>query len=57
MTYEDSVLHYADDYGNLTLSVAKQLFKEHGSDYWKAHEEEGFPITLNAEKILNWLGY
>ena len=57
ITFEDSVLRYADEYGNLSLKIAKQLFEEHGSDYWDAHFNEGMPITLNAEKLLSWLGY
>ena len=56
MTYEQSVLDCADEYGCITLKDAKRLFEEHGSDYWEAHKE-GMPITLNAEKLLDWLGY
>jgi len=56
MTYEDSVLEHADEYGCLTLALAKQLFAEHGSDYWQAHKD-GMDLTLNATKLLNWLGY
>lgn len=56
MSYEESVLECADEYGCLTLKDAKRLFNEHGSDYWEAHNE-GMPITLNAEKLLDWLGY
>lgn len=56
MTYEDSVLLCADEYGCLTLQDAKRLLEEHGSDYWEAHKD-GMPLTLNAEKLLNWLGY
>ena len=50
MSYEESVLECADEYGCLTLKDAKRLFNEHGSDYWAAHNE-GMPITLNAENI------
>ena len=56
MTYEDSVLLCADEYGCLSLQDAKRLLEEHGSDYWDAHRD-GMPLTLNAEKLLNWLGY
>ena len=56
MSYEESVLECADEYGCLTLKDAKRLFNEHGSDYWAAHNE-GMPITLNAEKLLDWFGY
>ncbi len=57
MTYEDSVLDCADEYGCLTLKDAKRLFSDHGNDYWQAHFEDGMPITLNAAKLLDWLGY
>ena len=56
-TYTDSVIDAADDYGNLSLADAKHLFAEHGNDYWQAHELDGMPLTLNAVKLLNWLGY
>ena len=57
MTYEESVLDCADEYGCITLKDAKRLFAEHGSDYWDAHFKDGMPITLNAAKLLDWLGY
>ena len=56
MTYEESVFEYADEYGNLSLEAAKQLFKDHSSDYWAAHKD-GMELTLKAEKLLDWLGY
>ena len=56
-TYTDSVIDAADDYGNLSLADAKHLFAEHGNDYWQAHELDGMPLTLNAVKLLDWLGY
>jgi len=55
-SYEDSVFACADEYGCLSLNVAKQLFEEHGQDYWEAHKE-GMDLTLNAAKLLDWLGY
>ena len=48
LSYEESVLELADDYGCLKLKDAKQLFEEHGSN-WDAHFLEG--RTLNAEKF------
>jgi len=56
-TYTSSVIDAADDYGNLSLADAKHLFAEHGNDYWQAHEQDGMPLTLNAAKLLDWLGY
>ena len=56
-TYTASVLAHTDEYGNLTLATAKKLFADHGNDYWEAHQQDGMPITLNAEKLLEWLGY
>ena len=55
-TYEESVLDCADEYGNLSLRGAEQLFKHHGSDYWDAHKQ-GMELTLKAHKLLTWLGY
>jgi hypothetical protein len=55
-SYEESVLNCVDDYGNLSLKDAQQLFKEHGSNYWHAHHE-GMELTLKAHKLLAWLGY
>ena len=56
MTYEESFLDCADEYGCVSLANAKQLFIEHGSDYWEAHKD-GMDLTLNADKLLAWLGY
>ena len=56
-TYTASVIDCADEYGNLSLADAKRLFAEHGNDYWQAHEHDGMPLTLNAAKLLDWLGY
>lgn len=56
MNYKKSVLAFADEYGCLSLKDAKRLFKDHGTDYWEAHKE-GMPVTLNAQKLLDWLGY
>ena len=56
-SYEESVLACADDYGCLSLKDAKAMFKEHDKDYWDEHFDSGMPCTLNAQKLLNWLGY
>ena len=55
-TYEESVNDCADEYGNLSLKAAEQLFKDHGSDYWDAHKQ-GMELTLKSHKLLSWLGY
>ena len=49
-TYEESVLRYADNDGNLSLKVAKQLLEEHGFSLFDTNER-------NAEALLEWLGY
>ena len=56
MTYEDSFLDCADEYGCVSLANAEQLFNDHGNDYWEAHKE-GMDLTLNGRKLLAWLGY
>jgi len=56
MTFEESVLEAADEHGDLSLKAAQSLFKQHGQNFWHAHDE-GLEITLNAQKLLNWLGY
>lgn len=55
-SYEESVVVHADEYGNLTLKVAEQLFADHGNDFWDARRD-GMPFTLKAHKLLDWLGH
>lgn len=57
-SYADSVLHYADDQGNLDADIAHQLLDEHSTDFDQLLLD-GFPSDrlLNAEALLDWLGY
>lgn len=62
MTYEDSVLDYADENGNLTYKVANQLLREHGFTHDDVYEDRHGvdPVALdahNAQALLYWLGY
>ena len=61
-SYEDSVLHCADDEGNLSSSDARQLLSEHGftiDDLYEDNHGVSFAAldARNAEAILAWLGY
>jgi len=62
ITYEESVLDYADQDGNLSRADASQLLQEHGFEladlYADSHDID--PVALdarNAEALLAWLGY
>jgi len=55
-TYEESVLHYADENGNLGLNEARKLLNDHDAlitDYVADTND----TQLNAESLLEWLGY
>lgn len=61
-TYEDSVLHAADDDGNLSRADACQLLEEHGFTledvYADSHGVSWVQLDArNAEAMLAWLGY
>lgn len=57
-SYKDSVLHYADDQGQLDGDVVIQLLEEHSTDL-NTFYEDGFPVkdSTDAEALLDWLGY
>ena len=55
-TYEESVLYFADENGNLGLNEACKLLNDHDAsltDYVAETNDTG----LNAESLLEWLGY
>lgn len=58
MSYEQSVLRYTDDQGNLDADIVDQLLEEHSTDA-ATLVCEGFNADLicNAQALLNWLGY
>jgi hypothetical protein len=62
LTYEDSVLEYADDDGNLSFEDTKRLLSDHGfslSDIYEDNHNVSW-VELdarNAQALLNWLGY
>jgi len=57
-SYAESVLHYADDRGNLDADIAQQLLDEHSTSFSDILQD-GFPSAhiLNAAALLDWLGY
>lgn len=62
LTYEDSVLDYADQDGNLSHADASKLLADHGFTLDDTYaENRGVPwVALdarNAEALLAWLGY
>lgn len=62
MTYEESVLDYADQDGNLSRGDAVQLLKDHGftlEDVYADHHGVSWCHldARNAEALLAWLGY
>jgi len=62
MTYEESVLDYADQDGNLSRGDAVQLLKDHGFTlddlYADSHGVSWCHLDArNAEALLAWLGY
>jgi hypothetical protein len=56
-TYEDSVLDAADEDGNLSAVDAARLVEDHSLLPSDAIGELGAVHWLNAETLLNWLGY
>ena len=62
MSFEDSVLQYADQDGNLSLGDAQQLFSQHGFEFEEIYADNhdiSWPAldARNAEALLAWLGY
>ena len=62
MTYEESVLAFADSEGKLNAFNVRQLINEHGltvSDWVSDCEARGLSDDLldDAQAILTWLGY
>ena len=62
MTYEESVLQYADQAGNLSAADADQLLSEHGFSLEDVLEDNhgvswAALANRNAEAYLAWLGY
>lgn len=62
MTYEETVLDYADQDGNLSHGDACQLLQEHGFTmddlYADSHGVNWCHLDArNAEALLAWLGY
>ena len=62
MTYEESVLQYADHAGNLSAADADQLLSEHGftlEDVLEDNHDVSWAALAdrNAEAYLAWLGY
>ena len=53
--YCQSVLECTDQDKNLSLVNAKKLCTDHGATYEEFVNDVG--ISLNAPKILEWLGY
>jgi hypothetical protein len=56
-SYEDSVLDAANVDGNLSGTDAARLVEDHGLLPSDAISELGAVHWLNAEALLNWLGY
>ena len=56
-SYEDSVLEYADDDGNLSLEDTKRLLSDHGVTLAEFYEFSGYIASLNADDLLAFLGY
>lgn len=61
-TYEESVLSYADENGNLTRADAVQLLGEHGFTLGDVYEDDHGVSAIhlderNAQALLWWLGY
>jgi hypothetical protein len=62
LTYEDSVLDHADQYGNLSAGDAAKLLQDHGFTfddvYADCHDVSWCHLDArNAEALLAWLGY
>jgi hypothetical protein len=58
MSYEQSVLRYADDQGNLDADIVDQLLEEHSTDAATLISDGFNPdLICNAQALLNWLGY
>ena len=53
--YCNSVLECTDQDKNLSFANAKKLCEDHGVTYEEFVSDVG--ISLNAVKILDWLGY
>ena len=61
-TYEESVLSFADEAGNLTHADASKLLADHGQTmedfYADNHGVSWLHLDArNAEALLAWLGY
>ena len=62
ITYEESVLDYADQDGNLSRGDAVQLLKDHGFTLDDVYEDSHGVSwchldARNAEALLAWVGY
>lgn len=62
LTYEDSVLDYADQDGNLSHADASKLLADHSFTLDDVYEDNHGVSWLhldarNAEALLAWLGY
>ena len=55
-SFEDSVLHYADENGCLDLNDACNLLNQHDALITDYLTETG-DKSLHAETMLAWLGY
>lgn len=57
-SYEDSVLHAADDFGILSPGDARRLVADHGVTWesWLA-EKPMAALPCEVRPLLHWLGY
>ncbi len=57
-SYEESVLHAADDFGFLSPGDARRLVADHGVTWedWLAEKPMG-ALACEVRPLLHWLGY
>jgi hypothetical protein len=58
MTFSQSVIDAADDFGFLTPSDARKLVRDHGLKWeaWLAEKPMG-ALPCEVRPLLSWLGY